>query len=59
MTFREDESRIRRGTAAENFAMVRHMALNVLKCDKSVETSIKSKMRMAAFDDEFRATLIR
>lgn len=59
MTFREDESRIRRGTAAENFAMVRHMALNILKCDKSVETSIKSKMRMAAFDDEFRATLIR
>lgn len=59
MTFREDESRIRRGSAAENFSMVRHMALNILKRDKSVETSIKSKMRMAAFDDKFRATLIQ
>jgi predicted transposase YbfD/YdcC len=59
MTFREDESRIRRGVAAENFAMVRHMALNVLKRDKSVETSIASKKRMAAFDDKFRTKLIR
>lgn len=59
MTFREDESRIRRGVAAENFAMVRHMALNVLKRDKSVETSIASKKRMAAFDDKFRTKFIR
>ena len=59
MTFREDESRIRRGKSAENLAIIRHMALNVLKKDKSIQASIKRKKLLAAFDDKFRTTLIR
>ena len=31
MTFREDESRICRGDAPQNFAVLRRMALNLLK----------------------------
>lgn len=59
MTFREDESRIRRGSSAENLAIVRHMALNVLKKDKSMQASVKRKKLLAAFDDKFRTALIR
>lgn len=59
MTFREDESRVRRGQSAENLAIVRHMALNVLKQDKSVQASTKRKKLLAALDDKFRTTLIR
>lgn len=31
MTFREDESRIRRDNTAENLAVLRHIALNTLQ----------------------------
>jgi predicted transposase YbfD/YdcC len=31
LVFREDDSRIRKGHAPENFAMLRHIALNLLK----------------------------
>jgi len=34
MSFREDESRIRKNNGAENFAVVRHLALNLLKKKK-------------------------
>ena len=34
-TFREDESRIRKENAPENFAVLRHIALNILKSEKS------------------------
>ena len=59
MTFREDESRIRMKASSENLAIVRHMALNVLKTDNSVQASVKRKKQMAALDDDFRTNLIR
>ena len=31
VAFREDDSRVRRGHAAQNLAILRHMALNLLK----------------------------
>jgi len=50
IAFREDESRIRKGFGAENFAAVRHIALNLLKNNKSFKGSIKSKRLNAAMD---------
>ena len=43
VSFREDESRIRKGKAPENFAVLRHIALNMIKKEKSSKKSTKSK----------------
>jgi predicted transposase YbfD/YdcC len=59
VTFREDESRIRKEAAPENYAVFRHIALNLLKADTSRKASIKRKRLMASIDDDFRENLIR
>lgn len=43
MQFREDESRARRDHSAENLNVLRQMAFNVLKSDKSVKGSFADK----------------
>lgn len=58
MNFREDESRIRKDAAPENFAVMRHIALNLLKSDTTLKASIKRKLLRAALDDEYRKTVI-
>ncbi len=59
MTFREDESRIRAEAAPENFAIMRHIALNLIKNDTSRKASVKRKRFMATLEDDFRETIIR
>jgi len=59
MTFREDESRIRTEASPENFAIMRHIALNLIKSDISRKASVKSKRFMAALEDDFREAIIR
>ena len=46
VALREDESRIRRGHAAENMAVVRRIALNLLKHDTSVKLGMANKRRV-------------
>lgn len=53
VAFREDESRIRKGNAPENFAVLRHIALNLLKNENSLRKSIKSKRLKAGWDDSY------
>lgn len=53
VAFREDESRVRKGHADENFAIVRHMALNKLKNEKSCKRGIKAKRKKAGWDFEY------
>jgi len=52
VTFREDESRIRQGFAAQNMAVVRHIALNFLKKEKS-KMSVRGKRKKAGWDDDY------
>ena len=59
MTFREDESRIRTDDSPENFAVMRHIALNIIKQDDTRKASMKRKRFMAALEDDYRETLIR
>ena len=59
VAFREDDSRIRTGYAAENMAVLRHMAVNMLKQDKSVKGGIKNKRLRCAWDDQYREKILR
>lgn len=53
IAFREDESRIRKGHSSENFAAVRHIALNLLRNNKSFKGSVKTKRLNAAMDEKY------
>jgi predicted transposase YbfD/YdcC len=58
VTFREDDSRIRRGNGAENFAVLRHIALNLLKRETSTKLSLRAKRNQAAWDDDYRLKVL-
>lgn len=51
VSFREDECRKRIGNGAENFAIVRHIALNLLKQENSMRKSINTKRLQAGWDN--------
>ena len=53
VTFREDESRIRRGNAPHNVGVIRHVAMNLLKGEAS-KISVRKKRIRAALNDSFR-----
>jgi len=56
--FREDECRIRKGHASENLAVIRHIALNLLKKNKSYKGGIKAKRLKAGWDDAYRELIL-
>ena len=53
VTFREDDCRIRKDNAAENFAIVRHIALNLVKSEKSHKRGIRAKRLLAGWDRDY------
>ena len=53
VSFREDESRIRKDNAPENMAVLRHIALNMVKKETSLKKSIKSKRLRAGWDNDY------
>lgn len=58
MTFREDESRIRKAQGSLAFNVMRKIAMGLLKRDESKKASMAAKKKMAALDDEYRSTLL-
>jgi predicted transposase YbfD/YdcC len=58
MAFREDESRIRTGHADANMAVVRRMALNLLKQDHSVTLGVANKRLKAAWDEAYLLNIL-
>ena len=58
VTFREDESRIRKEASPENYAIFRHIALNIIRKNTSIDASVKRKRQMAGLDDDVRSKLI-
>jgi len=58
VVFHEDARRIRKGHAAENYTRLSRIALNLLKADKSVKTSIRRKRKVAGWDHDFLLHLL-
>jgi|SaaInlV_165m_DNA_1040744.scaffolds.fasta_scaffold40181_1 predicted transposase YbfD/YdcC len=58
VAFREDDSRVRKGHADENFAITRHIALNKLKNEHSCKRGIKAKRKKAGWDMEYLAKVL-
>ena len=46
IAFREDESRIRAGNAAENMNIIRHIGVNLLKQEKAIRWELPAKEKM-------------
>jgi len=55
--FREDDSRLKDRTAAENMGMLRRVVASLLRQDPS-KGSVSGKVLRAAWDDEFRLHLL-
>jgi predicted transposase YbfD/YdcC len=53
IAFNEDRSRVRKDNAPQNFAILRHMALNLLKQENSIKASIKSKRLRCGWDVDY------
>lgn len=58
VTFREDDCRVRQGRAAENFALIRHLALSLLKNEKTAKVGIKIKRSKAGWDHRYLAKVL-
>ena len=58
LSFREDESRVRTGKAPENLALIRHLALNLLRQDRASKTSIKARRKQAGWDNDYLLTIL-
>ena len=53
IAFREDDSRLRKDNSAQNFAVLRHIALNLLKQESSLKLGIKNKRLKAGWDNRY------
>jgi predicted transposase YbfD/YdcC len=53
IAFREDESRLRKGHGAQNCAILRHLALNLLKQESTCKLGTFNKRLKAAWDTDY------
>jgi predicted transposase YbfD/YdcC len=53
IAFDEDRCRVRKDHGAENFALLRHIALNLLKQEKTCKRGIKGKRLLAGWNQDY------
>ena len=53
VAFREDDQRVRVGNSPQNFAVLRHIALNLLKHEPSLKVGIKAKRKRAGWSEAY------
>jgi hypothetical protein len=58
MVFNEDQCRIRAGYAAENIAIIRRFAVNLLRQDSACKLGIKNKRLRMAYDPNNRNIIL-
>nr|WP_321808876.1 ISAs1 family transposase [Burkholderia sp. BCC1993] len=59
MAFGEDQCRVRVNNAAQNFAILRRICLNLLKADTTTKAGIKNRRLKAGASDGYRAAVLR
>jgi predicted transposase YbfD/YdcC len=58
IAFQEDNSRIRKDNPPANFAVLRHIAVNIISQNKSRKLSVRSKRFLATLDEEYSTELL-
>jgi len=58
VTFSEDSSRIRKDNAPENFALLRRLAVNLLKQEKTFKGSLNMKQYKAAMENDYLVKIL-
>lgn len=59
VSFREDLNRVRLGHAAENLAMVRRIALNLLKQEKTHKNGISCRRKAAGWNNQYLLKVLK
>jgi len=59
VAFREDDNRSRIGNSAANLAILRHVALNKLRSEKSAKVGVKAKRKKAGWDKSYLIKILR
>jgi ribosomal protein L17 len=58
VNFREDYAGSRKRHSAENMALLRHMAVNLVKKERSSKTSFRGKLLKASWNDDYILQLL-
>jgi predicted transposase YbfD/YdcC len=58
IAFREDECRLRKDHGPQNFAILRHIAHNCLKQERSAKLGVKNKRLRAGWDNHYLLTVL-
>ena len=59
VSFNEDQCRVRKDNAPENFSIIRHIALSMLKKEKTSKVGIKIKRNKAGWDNRYLAQILK
>ena len=59
IAFREDDSRVRSDHAAENLAVLRHIALNLLQNEQTAKGGIRAKRLQAGWNNEYLLAILK
>ena len=53
IVFREDDSRVRTGHADHNLAVLRHIALNLLRLEQTANVGVKTRCLKAGWNSQY------
>jgi predicted transposase YbfD/YdcC len=59
IAFREDECRLRKGNGAQNFAVLRHIAVTLLQQEQTLKRGVKNKRLKAAWDTKYLCKVLQ